>query len=427
MNDDRTLERQVTAVYDEAAPTREPQGLLDDVLLTTSHSRQRPGWLALIKEPPMRTQSRLTVGSPTARVMAIVVATMLATVMLVGAGIAGTRLLAADAAIVVAADGSGDHTSISAAIEAASDGDAITVMAGDYPESVVVDKDISISGEPEADVIVGPCSGAACIADEDGEPIGFFVDHTDAELSGLIVRRPESSDLALLVDGGSSRISDNHFDGNVAIVGNTTALLEGNRVEGRVDAYTIGSDGAMPIVRGNEGIWIAIDGAGLVEANELRFPEGEDWIEPDSLDLRSGDGLGGFAGIYVNGGEGWIIRDNVLSGAYEVGIRVPTGSGTVVNNTIDSAITGVEVGRGDNRFVGNTVTNGITGMSISTGSPEIVGNQVLDNEGPGIAITSTATPVLSGNTSCGNSRNLMVLGAAEPVMDGTNEICEDAG
>ena len=65
----------------------------------------------------MRTDSRLSVGSPTARAMAIMVATLLAAVMIVGAGIAGSRLLAADAIITVAQDGSGDHASIGEAVD----------------------------------------------------------------------------------------------------------------------------------------------------------------------------------------------------------------------------------------------------------------------------------------------------------------------
>ena len=77
MNDDRFLEREIASAYEETAPSREPDGLLDDVLLTTSHARQRPSWLASIKEPPMRISHSVAVGSPTARVVAIMVATLL--------------------------------------------------------------------------------------------------------------------------------------------------------------------------------------------------------------------------------------------------------------------------------------------------------------------------------------------------------------
>lgn len=68
----------------------------DELLLRADRAGQRPRWLALIKEPPMRTSSHLAVGSPLVRIAAIVVATLLLAVLTLGAGIAGQRLLAAD-------------------------------------------------------------------------------------------------------------------------------------------------------------------------------------------------------------------------------------------------------------------------------------------------------------------------------------------
>ena len=67
MNTDPRLEQRVTAAFNKAASTREPDGLLDSVLSTVGRTRTRPRWLALIKEPPMRIHSRVAVGSPTAR------------------------------------------------------------------------------------------------------------------------------------------------------------------------------------------------------------------------------------------------------------------------------------------------------------------------------------------------------------------------
>ena len=97
MNDERSLERRIAASYDASASSREPAGLLDDVLLTTGRSRQRPRWLALIKEPPMRLTSGLAVGSPTARVAVLVIATLLLIVLATSAVVAGSTLLAGSA------------------------------------------------------------------------------------------------------------------------------------------------------------------------------------------------------------------------------------------------------------------------------------------------------------------------------------------
>jgi Tol biopolymer transport system component len=75
------LDRKVAALLADTAAPREPAGLLNAVLFTTRRTRPRPRWLALIKEPPMRTNSRLAVGSPTFRlasIMALTVALILA-------------------------------------------------------------------------------------------------------------------------------------------------------------------------------------------------------------------------------------------------------------------------------------------------------------------------------------------------------------
>jgi len=154
MSADRSLERQVTDAYVATAPSREPPDLLDHVLLTTSRTRQRPRWLALTKEPPMRISSQVAVGSPTARLAAILFATLLLAVLGAGAVVAGSALLAAPTALVVAQDGTGTHATISDAVDAAEDGDTILVKPGTYVEAVTIDKDIALIGDGPRDQIV---------------------------------------------------------------------------------------------------------------------------------------------------------------------------------------------------------------------------------------------------------------------------------
>ena len=53
-----------------------------------------------------------------------------------------------DADHVVAADGSGDFETIQAAVDAAVAGDTIAIQPGTYTEAVLVDRDLTISGDP---------------------------------------------------------------------------------------------------------------------------------------------------------------------------------------------------------------------------------------------------------------------------------------
>ena len=92
MSEERSFERFVADnVASAPGSVRMPDSFYDDIHAFASRTRQRPEWLALIKEPPMRHASRVVVGSPTARVAALVVATLLLGVLSVGALVAGAQ------------------------------------------------------------------------------------------------------------------------------------------------------------------------------------------------------------------------------------------------------------------------------------------------------------------------------------------------
>ena len=93
MNTDSDLQRQVTSVFADAAPSGYPDELLARVLTTTSRARPRPGWLANIKEPPMRYPARVAVGSPTFRLASILALTLALILAAAGAVVAGASLL----------------------------------------------------------------------------------------------------------------------------------------------------------------------------------------------------------------------------------------------------------------------------------------------------------------------------------------------
>ena len=125
MNDDRSFEHEIRATFEENAPMAPPNHLLHSFEFNARRVRRYPRWLALIREPIMRTESHLAVGSPTARLAAIVIATLLLAASLVGASFAGARLLASDGPIVVDASGDGHYETIQEAVAAADDGDEI--------------------------------------------------------------------------------------------------------------------------------------------------------------------------------------------------------------------------------------------------------------------------------------------------------------
>ncbi len=94
MNDERSFERFVADhVAGAAGQVRLPDDVYDDIHAFASRTRQRPAWLALIKEPPMRIESKLGVGSPLARIAVIIATTLLLAALGVGALVAGAQSL----------------------------------------------------------------------------------------------------------------------------------------------------------------------------------------------------------------------------------------------------------------------------------------------------------------------------------------------
>ena len=93
MNDDTRQGRDVASFFAATAPSRSPDTLLDDVFLTTGQMRPRPRWLAILKEPPMRISTRVAVGSPTYRLAAVVVLTLLLAVAATAGVIGAASLL----------------------------------------------------------------------------------------------------------------------------------------------------------------------------------------------------------------------------------------------------------------------------------------------------------------------------------------------
>src|SRR5215213_1156516 len=77
--------RLATWMADEGALSV-PIGAIDEALSATGQLRPRPRWLALLRETPMRTQSRLLVGSPTRRLaLAVILVALAAAVVVAGA------------------------------------------------------------------------------------------------------------------------------------------------------------------------------------------------------------------------------------------------------------------------------------------------------------------------------------------------------
>jgi nitrous oxidase accessory protein NosD len=471
MNDQLDFEFRVASHLADEGVAPPSDAFYDDLISRASDSRQRPRWLALIKESPMRTSQGMAVGSPMARVAAIAVATLLLATLLVGAGIAGARLLAADAALIVAQDGSGDFTTISDAVAVAEDGDTVEIRPGTYVEAIAIDKDITLAGDgPVEEIIIqAPADGPTVSAGDEvaatslPAPYALLIEQSDATVSGLTFEGPSSRVQAiggapvleglvfvgvgdakldnagsLLVSGGSSAtVRESLFDGGIgiAVSDRSEPLIDGNVLR---SGASIGADiGDGGIIRNND-----ISGAdgplglrtptmALIEDNIIAGG-----VTCIYLDQAAEEGAGPriransisdcHTGISVNAGSAPLIEENMLE-ANDVGISLTDGAGTasLVGNELTDNDIAIGISASDARIEGNTIKGGTTGIVASRGATaSIADNTITGASNRGVTIAADASPTLSGNRICDNGANVVVADGAEPVMQ-DNEICPD--
>jgi parallel beta-helix repeat protein len=321
----------------------------------------------------------------------------------------------AGATHVVATDGSGDFDTIQAAVDAAEPGDLISIAPGTYVGSVLVEKDLTLAGDgPRDDVIISLAEDqemlleAPAVALRDLTVTGELSNGIAARGGSPVVERVHFLNVGKPYVGGSAcanpcrslafraeadgTVRDSDFTGGGAIEVDTgaNALIEGNRLSNgpHVALFDIG-DGT--VVRGNSitmskarGIGTFSDSSPLIEGNQLQSP--------------------GYVGIDLWDGSP-VVRDNVVTDA-ETGIAVLSSTSSVAlqGNELTGNRTGITWEASEGVIDGNSITDGQAGLFISRGAPTLAGNNVCDN----------------------SASNLTLGNAADPVDDGSNEICEDA-
>ena len=363
---------------------------------------------------------------------------------------------------VVAIDGSGDFTTISGAIEAASDGDEIVLAPGEYVESFIIGKAITLSAAGAARDVVIAADSLEAFRREDAlgsRILAGIVVEGDVTIENLSIRDDDGVNAGILLVGGTPTVRDITTDAIVGVNGTTLATIEDSVVD-RVNL--VGPD-VRGTVRGNtigHGVWVDAGATGTVEDNLiLREPihlGADSRLEAIGNTIRPDEGV---PAIWVDWANASVVLiDNVIEGA-SPGIFVQHGSSALIEgNTISDSVEGIVVVETDAIIRGNTVTNaedaGIvvegTGMTaedntvqgarvgIVAGVPNgyppnaprfdepsrIIGNTVTDASHFGLLVFDSS-PVVSGNSICAGREPIRLEDGASPELGG-NEICEMA-
>ena len=387
------------------------------------------------------------------------------------AGIAASLLVLSATVVVaqdgtthtVAQDGSGDHDTISAAIEAAAPGDSVLIAPGEYVENLYIDKPVTLSGDgPREDIVLFHDDSKRQILDMD--PVGMtvitiYVDNADVTIEHLSIMDEDDGYVSIVLMGGESTIRDIFANDFVGVRGDASAVIEDSYIErlgtwGPNHTIATGltvrdllwaSEGSSGRFEGNtvHDFPIVIDSGANFEVigNTIRPLDDEPGIvlvDPATTATVSGNSVeGGWTGVLVEFAGETLIEGNTFSGG-ELGVVAVESPSTIRGNTI-SNISETGIGLiGDGMIVeGNIVTGGRIGVHVENPDdfptdvpaieepPRIVDNTITEATHFGLVIEDSA-PDVSGNTICAGRQAIRVTGNSDPQL-GTNEICEPEG
>jgi parallel beta-helix repeat protein len=332
-----------------------------------------------------------------------------------------------------------EKTSINKAVKAARAGSVIQVCPGRYPESVTVDKPLTLKGDPDAVKAVDCFSSLRPTADSDTQAIvAAPADAPDDALAVLFDLQADNVDLQGFVLLGQTASSSH------AVV--TSPGHSGYRVhDNLIMANTVGalfrSSGALPS---------SFDSNCL---RENRWGLANQFMPLVNAQIHHNSSFGTLDYVYelVRGTDG-VILDHNVSTADNIGYFFWSSKSTIaLENTVTSASIGMRSygANEDLHIIGNTLEvrtagvaqpstlpsdpqpepnpraliqeNTITGKGanagIGMGTRALQDSQILDNvvtglDGQGIALLAGNTNnVLRGNTVTNNGKNGIWAGA----------------
>jgi parallel beta-helix repeat protein len=350
--------------------------------------------------------------------------------------------------LIVGADGSAIFGTIGAALAVAVDGDVILVRPGEYRESLVIDKSVTIQGHgPRERIVVRPLTDyEPCIRIEGGEPhlLAITIDSTEfdddeADEAGeddwLSDFGGPGANAHLLIVAGSPTIEgvDIRGPGGLAISARgTLATVRHCRISGSNCGIYV-SEGATPRIVGNE-VWdnakaaIQIEDSGtnpLIRLNRLH--DGREAgiliFKGASPRIEQNEVWGTRDGIGVTGADtDPVVLSNRVHDNHRAGITIGMGASPRVedndvwgNDQAGIGIYGTETGSSFLALIFDSIASSRSGTD-----PLVRANRIHDGQGVGIFIAMGASPRIEDNEIWGNARAGIVSSDAgtDPIICG---------
>lgn len=308
---------------------------------------------------------------------------------------------------------SGDYSTLSAAIDAASSGDTLDIEAGTYAECVSLGgKDLTLSGAGSGATVLDGAGCAVGLSAESGERLSLRALALTAPLGTAVVIRGGEADLddVLIFDSGATTLSGGGLRVTDASLSVTDSVFTGNTASAGGHLY-LGSGASATITGGALRGGAAGDGAAIYAASGALLV----WLQgatiEDNLAYTRGGGLYAAEGVAVEsldaawtsngagslGGAVYAAGDLAMTGD-RLSLNDATSAGAVYATGTTVSLTGLEVSR-------NTGGSGATLATIAligATDAQIVDCGFADNTGTALGLSGVEDARISGGRFTGN-------------------------
>ena len=315
--------------------------------------------------------------------------------------------------LYVGGSGSGDYTTIQAAINDANPRDTIYVYAGIYYEHVTIDKSLNLVGENKNDTIVdGSGSGDVVFVTANQVNItGFTVRNSGLKVGNTGIKLHNAKNCSI----ANNKVSNNRHgiclthSSNYNTIVNNTALNNWCAIHLGYSNYNTVSNNSA-----NSNNWYGIS---LAKSNSNTIVNNifsSNWVgEGISLWISSNNNIynnivsNNYRGIYIAYSSNNIITNNDASSNWEMAIYLRYSNCNIIADNIASSRDkyGILVlGSNNNRIVNNTAFDNGAGILVEWSCSNIISNNTALNNGAGIYLSGSWSynNIISSNTASNN-------------------------
>lgn len=328
--------------------------------------------------------------------------------------------------LTVDAAGGGDYETVSAAVDAASPGDTIQVLAGTYTEDVLIDTDsvtVVGAGDAPGDVVIESTGTGYQGEGDPVAPLEIVGEYVTVQSLTIAAVEDEGYGYGVQVSGVSgasnATLSEVRVDG--ASGNNTGEFGTGIRVRGAANTVV-----EAAIVNGGSDVDYGIraqEPGTTVVNSEINHCD-------RCVDIQSSGNLvqgNTINGITAESPDGF-YKDPEGSFPNGKGIRVsttPSGSNnTVKSNEINDCALGIEAFGSENTVVDNAIAGCGTGITVANGASKytIFGNSITGGDGRGISVFSGSEDnhQIENNTVSDQRLGIVLSGADDNSVVGNS-------